>query len=65
MVFRAPLDGAPATRRRWLVIVGVGALVVLDAILIVWLLARPTAVEADAPPAGPSPVSTGSPSGSR
>lgn len=46
MSFRAPVDGDAATRRRWLVIAGVTALVLLDVILVVWVLGRPQTSEA-------------------
>ncbi|GAA1701699.1 hypothetical protein GCM10009792_22540 [Microcella alkalica] len=45
MSFRAPVDGDAATRRRWVVIAGVTALVLLDVILVVWVLGRPQSSE--------------------
>lgn len=62
MPFRAPIERGAPSRRRWLVVAGVTALVLLDAVLIVWLIGRPTASEAESPAPTASPSSAASPS---
>lgn len=61
MAFRAPSDGDPAGRRRWLVIAGVSALVLLDVILVVWVVSRPDVSEAGSTSPVPSVSAEGSP----
>lgn len=61
MAFRVRSDGDAAGRRRWWVIAGVTALVLLDVILVVWVVSRPQPSEAQDPASGPSMVADESP----
>lgn len=54
-------DGDAAGRRRWFVIAGVTALILLDVILVVWVVSRPQSSEAQDPTPGPSMVADESP----